>query len=267
MPSLVLLESVFLNFLLLFHVTSNEGTPDLPATDLASQPQPSDPIHTSTCREPSADLSYAPTYPFTARNPSSSLSDNVDMLGFGGTESYQAPACQPATPFPASSASIGAHPMIRHDDFPVSSYQAAGAEVDCFGSPSPDPSYTLTCPVAASNPSFGLSDNVDSLTSQTSKPPTATMRHTDLGASSLGMQPNSGMRYPTAGSGPGHVVSHAPARARANPSSVPQETAQQQGGYHFGDISRSIVAKGKGKDGRSEKDGYKFGDFTRGLFK
>jgi hypothetical protein len=195
---------------------------------------------------PSPDPSYTPTYPVTARNPSSGLSDNVDLLEFSGTESYQAPAYQPATQFPAGSTSIGAHPMSMHGVSPASSYQAAGAEVDFFGSPVPSQA---------------------SRTSHTSKPPTATMRRTDLGASSLGMQPNSGMRYPAAGSSPSHVVSHAPARARANPSSAQQETGQQQGGYQFGDISRSIVAKGKGKDGRSEKDGYKFGDFTRGLFK
>lgn len=37
-------------------------------------------------------------------------------------------------------------------------------------------------------------------------------------------------------------------------------------GYRFGDLTRSIVTKGKEKDGRNRSDGYKFGDFTRGLF-
>jgi outer membrane lipoprotein SlyB len=37
-------------------------------------------------------------------------------------------------------------------------------------------------------------------------------------------------------------------------------------GYRFGDISRSIVARGKIADGRKLDSGYKFGDFTRGLF-
>jgi hypothetical protein len=42
------------------------------------------------------------------------------------------------------------------------------------------------------------------------------------------------------------------------------QDAQQ--GYRFGDLTRSVISKGKKKDGRNEKDGYKFGDFTRGLF-
>jgi hypothetical protein len=43
------------------------------------------------------------------------------------------------------------------------------------------------------------------------------------------------------------------------------ERSEEQG-YRFGDLTRSIVAKGKKTSGRSEQDGYKFGDFTRGLF-
>lgn len=38
-------------------------------------------------------------------------------------------------------------------------------------------------------------------------------------------------------------------------------------GYKFGDITKSIVARGKQASGRKEDSGYKFGDFTRGLFK
>jgi len=41
---------------------------------------------------------------------------------------------------------------------------------------------------------------------------------------------------------------------------------EQRQGYRFGDVTRSVLAKGKKKQGRSEQDGYKFGDFTRGLF-
>jgi hypothetical protein len=59
--------------------------------------------------------------------------------------------------------------------------------------------------------------------------------------------------------------------AAASPgrASVPQQQPQlaKKAGYKFGDISRSIVAKGKKKDGRGANDGYKFGDFTKGLFK
>jgi hypothetical protein len=40
----------------------------------------------------------------------------------------------------------------------------------------------------------------------------------------------------------------------------------EEQGYRFGDLTRSIVAKGKKTSGRNEQDGYKFGDFTRGLF-
>ena len=41
---------------------------------------------------------------------------------------------------------------------------------------------------------------------------------------------------------------------------------QSQGGYRFGDLTRSVIDAGKAKDGRKATDGYKFGDFTRGLF-
>jgi len=44
---------------------------------------------------------------------------------------------------------------------------------------------------------------------------------------------------------------------------APQEAGHS---YRFGDVTRSIVAKGKKSSGRREEDGYKFGDFTRGLF-
>ena len=47
----------------------------------------------------------------------------------------------------------------------------------------------------------------------------------------------------------------------------PPQPPQQQQGYRFGDLTRSVVAKGKEKSGRSGSDSYKFGDFTRGLFK
>jgi hypothetical protein len=50
------------------------------------------------------------------------------------------------------------------------------------------------------------------------------------------------------------------------PPQRPQQPKQEQG-YKFGDLTRSVIAKGKAKDGRSSNDSYKFGDFTRGLFK
>jgi hypothetical protein len=62
------------------------------------------------------------------------------------------------------------------------------------------------------------------------------------------------------------------ARTRLNPSPHADTRGQHRGtqdaqqGYHFGDMTRSVVSKGKQKAGRNEKDGYKFGDFTRGLF-
>jgi hypothetical protein len=58
----------------------------------------------------------------------------------------------------------------------------------------------------------------------------------------------------------------------AGSSTAPQQQLnhsneqQQQRGYRFGDLTRSVIEAGKAKDGRKEKDGYKFGDFTRGLF-
>ena len=45
-----------------------------------------------------------------------------------------------------------------------------------------------------------------------------------------------------------------------------QQEQQAQAGYRFGDVTRSIISKGKKKGGRSENSSYKFGDFTRGLF-
>lgn len=36
--------------------------------------------------------------------------------------------------------------------------------------------------------------------------------------------------------------------------------------YHFGDVTRSMVNKGKTSSGRSKDSPYQFGDFTRGLF-
>lgn len=66
-----------------------------------------------------------------------------------------------------------------------------------------------------------------------------------------------------------------PAKTRLQPpnrvatSSVPRQypqAAQPHEGYRFGDLTKSVVARGKKKDGRSESEGYKFGDFTRGLF-
>jgi len=45
-----------------------------------------------------------------------------------------------------------------------------------------------------------------------------------------------------------------------------QAPPTQSQGYHFGDVTRSVVAQGKKNSGRSEKSGYQFGDFTRGLF-
>jgi hypothetical protein len=63
---------------------------------------------------------------------------------------------------------------------------------------------------------------------------------------------------------PTHGQSY-PTHAASRPSNQ-QEPIQEKKGYKFGNISRSIMANGKKKAGRSEKDGYKFGDFSRGLF-
>jgi hypothetical protein len=59
------------------------------------------------------------------------------------------------------------------------------------------------------------------------------------------------------------------AAASLGRASVPQQQQKlaKKAGYTFGDLSRSVVAKGKKKDGRGANDGYKFGDFTKGLFK
>jgi hypothetical protein len=47
---------------------------------------------------------------------------------------------------------------------------------------------------------------------------------------------------------------------------VPIEQRPPSSEYHFGDITKSIIAKGKKKAGRDDSSGYKFGDFSRGLF-
>jgi hypothetical protein len=52
---------------------------------------------------------------------------------------------------------------------------------------------------------------------------------------------------------------------RTPTGSVPPAESSNQP-YRFGDLTRSVIAKGKEKSGRDPKDGYKFGDFTRGLF-
>jgi len=51
----------------------------------------------------------------------------------------------------------------------------------------------------------------------------------------------------------------------ATPSQASYQREQHEG-YRFGDLTKSVVARGKWRDGRSEAEGYKFGDFTRGLF-
>jgi hypothetical protein len=51
----------------------------------------------------------------------------------------------------------------------------------------------------------------------------------------------------------------------AGESSTLSDTEGQRG-YRFGDLSRSVVARGKRAAGRPEDSSYKFGDFTRGLF-
>ena len=73
----------------------------------------------------------------------------------------------------------------------------------------------------------------------------------------------------------------APAHANVNRQQQQQQQQQQRQapvmnaqatstgnhqGYRFGDVTRSVVAKGKKTSGRSEQDGYRFGDFSRGLF-
>lgn len=55
---------------------------------------------------------------------------------------------------------------------------------------------------------------------------------------------------------------HLPAQHQAPMSTV----ARPNDGYCFGDLTRSVIAKGKKNGGRSASDSYKFGDFTRGFF-
>ena len=52
---------------------------------------------------------------------------------------------------------------------------------------------------------------------------------------------------------------HVPQHARTIPTQ-PQQAQQAGQGYKFGDLSRSVIAKGKKGDGRDEKNGYKFGE-------
>jgi hypothetical protein len=71
---------------------------------------------------------------------------------------------------------------------------------------------------------------------------------------------------------PSNSVVKPVARTLPNPSPHADVRGQHRGtvdaqqGYRFGDLTRSVVSKGKQKAGRNEKDGYKFGDFTRRLF-
>lgn len=56
----------------------------------------------------------------------------------------------------------------------------------------------------------------------------------------------------------------------ANPSPAPTGASQPRqpfdgGSYRFGDMTKSVVARGKRKGGRDVSEKYKFGDFTRGL--
>lgn len=50
------------------------------------------------------------------------------------------------------------------------------------------------------------------------------------------------------------------------PSTHTSQAAAHQEGYRFGDVTRSVIGRGKKVDGRNDNSGYKFGDFTRGLF-
>jgi len=62
---------------------------------------------------------------------------------------------------------------------------------------------------------------------------------------------------------------HMQANTRTTTTTAHQanNASNDQQGYHFGDVTRGIIAKGKKAEGRDDKSGYKFGDFTRGLFK
>lgn len=61
---------------------------------------------------------------------------------------------------------------------------------------------------------------------------------------------------------------HVPPQAQQDVAVIPAQrpAAETNSGYRFGDLTKSVVAKGKQNSGRSDQDGYKFGDFTRGLF-
>ena len=61
------------------------------------------------------------------------------------------------------------------------------------------------------------------------------------------------------GGNQGQASTHAPQHARTIPTQ-PQQAQQAGQGYKFGDLSRSVIAKGKKGDGRDEKNGYKFGE-------
>jgi hypothetical protein len=61
------------------------------------------------------------------------------------------------------------------------------------------------------------------------------------------------------GGNQGQASMHVPQHARTIPTQ-PQQAQQAGQGYKFGDLSRSVIAKGKKGDGRDEKSGYKFGE-------
>lgn len=64
----------------------------------------------------------------------------------------------------------------------------------------------------------------------------------------------------------GAVIGSISARNAVESVSDPSTSASaERGSYRFGDISRSVVARGKKSRGSDTKDGYQFGDFTRGL--
>ncbi len=77
-------------------------------------------------------------------------------------------------------------------------------------------------------------------------------------------------RVPPAGMGAPTAETRPQPPNRMATSRVPHQSSQSaqphNEGYRFGDLTKSVVARGKKKDGRSESEGYKFGDFTRGLF-
>eukprot|EP01083_Nonionella_stella_P253295 871686_1 len=63
-----------------------------------------------------------------------------------------------------------------------------------------------------------------------------------------------------------HTYAQHSTQSRAQVQPRGQKPPSQQQGYKFGDLTKSVVKKGKNADGRGENSGYKFGDFTRGLF-